>query len=104
MRSRYAAYALDLAPYLLATWHPSTRPATWAAEAGTQWLGLSVKRHQLLDENQASVEFVARYRVAGRGYRLHEISLFVREGGIWYYVDGDFPGAAEVLAGPDLAD
>lgn len=104
MRSRYAAYALDLAPYLLATWHPSTRPATWAAEAGTQWLGLHVKRDQLLDENHASVEFVARYRVAGRGYRLHEISRFVREDDLWYYVDGEFPGAAETPAGSVLAD
>ena len=26
MRSRYAAYVLKLDAYLLATWHPSTRP------------------------------------------------------------------------------
>jgi uncharacterized protein YchJ len=26
MRSRYSAYALGLEEYLLATWHPSTRP------------------------------------------------------------------------------
>ncbi|WP_459741119.1 YchJ family protein, partial [Pseudomonas aeruginosa] len=26
MRSRFSAFALGLAPYLLATWHPSTRP------------------------------------------------------------------------------
>ena len=28
MRSRYSAYALGLTPYLLSTWHPSTRPAS----------------------------------------------------------------------------
>src|SRR5687767_1109085 len=28
MRSRYTAYTLKNEPYLLATWHPSTRPAT----------------------------------------------------------------------------
>jgi SEC-C motif-containing protein len=27
--------------------------------------------------------------VAGRGQRLHERSRFVREGGQWFYVDGD---------------
>ena len=27
MRSRYSAYGLGLEPYLLATWHVSTRPA-----------------------------------------------------------------------------
>ena len=26
MRSRYSAFVLDLRPYLLATWHPRTRP------------------------------------------------------------------------------
>jgi len=27
MRSRYSAYVLKLEAYLLATWHPGTRPA-----------------------------------------------------------------------------
>ncbi len=91
MRSRYSAYVLALEPYLLATWHASTRPPALnlADEAGTKWLGLEVKRHQQSDDGQALVEFVARYRVAGRGHRLHEVSRFVREDGRWYYVDGD---------------
>lgn len=90
MRSRYSAYGLGLEPYLLATWHPSTRPVALhlAEEQGTKWLGLAIKRHQVLDANHASVEFVARYRIAGRGHRLHETSAFVREDGRWFYVDG----------------
>jgi SEC-C motif-containing protein len=32
---------------------------------------------------------VARYKVAGRAYRLHEVSRFVREDGRWFYVAGD---------------
>jgi SEC-C motif-containing protein len=35
------------------------------------------------------VEFVARYRMQGQAVRLHERSRFVREGGRWFYVDGD---------------
>jgi SEC-C motif-containing protein len=91
MRSRYSAYVLGLEPYLLATWHASTRPVALnlADESGTKWLGLEVKRHQQPDEGHALVEFVARYRVAGRGHRLHEVSRFVREDGRWYYIDGD---------------
>lgn len=91
MRSRYSAYVLDLEAYLLATWHPSTRPAALnlTDESGTKWLGLEVKRHQQQDGDHATVDFVARYRVAGRGHRLHEVSRFVREDGCWYYVDGD---------------
>uniref|UniRef100_Q478Z6 UPF0225 protein Daro_3857 n=1 Tax=Dechloromonas aromatica (strain RCB) TaxID=159087 RepID=Q478Z6_DECAR len=91
MRSRYSAYVLRLDDYLQASWHPSTRPVNLdlAEDDGTKWLGLEIKRHQLQDENHATVEFVARYRIDGRGHRLHEISRFVREDGCWFYVDGD---------------
>ncbi|WP_101048925.1 YchJ family protein [Macromonas nakdongensis] len=89
MRSRYSAFVHGQADYLLATWHPSTRPATLELEPGVKWLGLEVRRHRRLDETRAEVEFVARSRLAGRGQRLHETSRFVQEDGRWYYVDGD---------------
>lgn len=89
MRSRYTAFVLGDANYLLATWHPGTRPATLELETGLQWLGLEVRRHRPIDEQHAEVEFVARSRLNGRGQRLHERSRFVREAdGRWYYVDG----------------
>ena len=76
--------------YLIATWHPDTRPSELDLTADdTKWLGLEVKKHALQDASHATVEFVARYRVAGKGHRLHELSRFVREDGRWYYVDGD---------------
>ena len=89
MRSRYSAFVLGRVPYLLATWHPSTRPATLALEEGAKWLGLEIKQHRMTGDNTAEVEFVARFRVAGRAVRQHERSRFVREDGRWYYVDGD---------------
>jgi SEC-C motif-containing protein len=91
MRSRYTAYTLGREAYLLATWHATTRPATLdlAAAPVPKWLGLEVKRHRMLADDRAEVEFVARYKVNGRAFRLHETSRFVREGGRWYYVDGD---------------
>jgi SEC-C motif-containing protein len=89
MRSRYSAYVLGLVPYLLDTWHPSTRPAALGPDvAGTKWLGLEVRAHRVVDDARATVEFVARSRVGGRGQRLHETSRFVREAGRWFYVDG----------------
>lgn len=91
MRSRYSAYVLGLEDYLLATWHSSTRPVELDLAADTtRWLGLEVRTHLVQDESHATVEFVARYRIAGRGHRLHETSRFVREDGRWYYVDGVF--------------
>lgn len=90
MRSRYVAYALGLEPYLLETWHISTRPAELKLdEDPPRWLGLSIKRYERQEIDLATVEFVARYKIGGRAYRLHETSRFVREGGRWLYLDGD---------------
>ena len=92
MRSRYSAFVREDATWLLATWHASTRPAQLDFESGVRWLGLEVRRHRPIDADHAEVEFVARYRVAGRAVRLHESSRFVREEGHWFYVDGEQPG------------
>ena len=89
MRSRYTAFVRGRADYLLATWHPSHRPASLDFDAAAQWLGLEVRGHWVKDADHAEVEFVARHRLGGRAVRLHERSRFVREGGRWYYVDGD---------------
>ena len=88
MRSRYSAFVLDLRPYLLASWHASTRPAQLDdPEAGLKWLGLEVKAHQPTGDT-ATVAFVARSKLGGRAHRLVETSRFVREDGQWFYVDG----------------
>lgn len=94
MRSRYAAFVLDLRPYLLASWHASTRPAELEPpESGLKWLGLDVKRSAMQDADHGSVEFVARSKLGGRAHRLHETSRFVRENGEWFYLDGDLKSA-----------
>lgn len=90
MRSRYSAFVLDLTAYLRATWHPLTRPDDVAPnELGLRWLGLEVKRHEIQDETHATVEFVARSKLGGRAYRLHEVSRFEKVDGAWLYKDGD---------------
>jgi len=89
MRSRYSAFVLGRLDYLQASWHASTRPADLTLEPDVKWLGLDVKGHRATDADHAEVEFVARSRVGGRGQRLQEKSRFVRDGGRWFYVDGD---------------
>lgn len=89
MRSRYCAFVRGQRDYLLATWHASTRPSDLAPQPATQWLGLQVRAHHVVDAEHAEVEFVARYREGGRATRLHERSRFVREQGRWFYVDGE---------------
>ena len=93
MRSRYTAYTLENEDYLLATWHPSTRPDSLKLADGPhkKWLGLRVSRHEQNGKDHSIVEFVARYKVGGRAHRLHEISRFVRESGRWFYVNGVTP-------------
>jgi SEC-C motif domain protein len=93
MRSRYTAFVLQLADYLLATWHASQRPMTIEFDAAVKWLGLEVRQHRVLDATHAEVEFVARQKSPGMAaVRLHERSRFVKEGdapGRWYYLIGD---------------
>ncbi|MBW8363213.1 MAG: SEC-C domain-containing protein [Rhizobium sp.] len=91
MRSRYSAYVLGLEDYLRATWHPATCPVALGLDAvpRPQWLGLTVKAHTPLDETHATVEFIARYKLNGRAFRLHETSRFERADGRWLYVDGE---------------
>ncbi len=90
MRSRYSAYVLGLHDYLLATWHARTRPADLHDGEQARWLGLDV-RAQREQGDEATVEFIARYKIGGRAHRLHETSRFLREDGRWYYLDGTFP-------------
>jgi SEC-C motif domain protein len=90
MRSRYCAFVLEKADYLLSTWHASQRPASLEFESGVKWLGLQVQSHVVIDAESAEVTFVARQRDStGRAIRLHERSRFVCENGSWYYVNGD---------------
>jgi SEC-C motif-containing protein len=91
MRSRYSAFALGLAPYLLRTWHPSTRPASLPLDDGTTWRRLQIVDvvRGGADDDEGVVEFRAAYRSADGAGLLHERSRFARVDGRWMYVDGD---------------
>jgi SEC-C motif-containing protein len=97
MRSRYTAYVLRDEPYLKATWHPDTLPDDPLSEDDVKWIGLDVRKYTHTAASlEATVEFIARFKVAGRAHRIHEISQFVKQADAtgqerWYYVDGTFP-------------
>lgn len=83
MRSRFSAFAVGDAAYLLQTWHASTRPTTLELD-DARWYRLdilSATRGGPLD-TRGTVEFEAFYR----GGSQHENSAFLREGGRWFYV------------------
>lgn len=91
MRSRYSAFVVGDTGYLLATWHPSTRPTALELDPAIRWIRLDILGREQggpLDRD-GIVEFRAHYRRNGeRGERgeQHEASSFVREGGRWRYV------------------
>jgi SEC-C motif-containing protein len=90
MRSRFSAYALHDEPYLLRTWHPTTRPAAIPFDSTLHWLRLEV----LASSGggpfgaEGAVEFRAHYIENGRRGQLHENSRFVRHDSAWTYLDG----------------
>ncbi len=90
MRSRYTAFALGAVDYLRSTWHSSTRPIEIASNPAPTWIGLKVLATEAggAEASEGWVEFVARYRIRGGAFRLHERSRFLREDGAWRYVDG----------------
>lgn len=89
MRSRYTAFATGATDYLLATWHPDSRPSDVDMPPGMKWLGLEVLRFRNSGPDHAEVEFMARYSLNGRTARLRELSRFLRMDSRWYYRDGD---------------
>lgn len=88
MRSRYTAFVVGDGAYLLATWHPSTRPTSLGLDPGLVWRSLEIVRTERggpLDR-EGVVEFAARYMADGERGVLHETSRFVREDR-WLYMD-----------------
>ena len=87
MRSRYAAFAVGDAAYLLRTWAPTTRPRQLETGPMT-WTRLEVL-HAVqggpFDAN-GTVEFIAHYEMNGVSSTLHELSKFERLDNRWVYV------------------
>ncbi len=95
MRSRYTAFALGDAGYLVRTWHPRTRPADLDSleRHRRRWTGLRVLRAEAGGPQDAEglVEFEADYLDGGRRGAQHEVSRFVRRGGRWVYLEAVDP-------------
>lgn len=90
MRSRYTAFVVADVPYLLDTWHASTRPSALALDDGLRWRGLVV-----LDrvgggpfDRDGVVEFEAFWEQGAQRGAMRERSRFVREERRWRYLDG----------------
>lgn len=91
MRSRYSAYCIEAADYIVATTHSTTRKfhkkediLAWSKS--NQWLRLEV-----LQTTEQVVEFKAYFLDNKLKANVHhEKSTFIAENGSWFYVDGLF--------------
>jgi SEC-C motif domain protein len=91
MRSRYSAFALRDAGYLLATRHPTTRPESVDLDPAVEWRRLQIRglTGGTQDDDAGTVEFVAHYWDSARSQygRQHENSRFARHARRWLYVE-----------------
>lgn len=88
MRSRYSAFVVRDAGYLLRTWASATRPPSVAFDEDLRWTGLDVLATEggTAFHEEGTVDFRARFRLRGRDGEQRENSRFVREAGLWVYV------------------
>lgn len=107
MRSRYTAYSMGEADYLIKTWHPSkqtqlNRSDLLQSAKETQWLSLEVIKSAQKDAF-GTVEFNAFYQnreinsvpehARDKGVNcLHEVSRFEKIADQWFYLDGKVDG------------
>jgi SEC-C motif-containing protein len=91
MKSRYSAYAVLQADYLLNTTHSSQRKyyskaaiLNWAT--ANEWQKL-----EIISFTENTVEFKACFLDENKQNQIHhEFSTFKKENDIWFYVDGKF--------------
>ncbi|MEU5424672.1 YchJ family protein [Streptomyces olivoreticuli] len=89
MRSRYSAFAVRDAAYLLRSWHPDTRPESLDFDPEQRWTRLEIlgTTGGTAFHNEGTVEFRAHFTARGRAGDQHENSRFARVNGEWVYVD-----------------
>lgn len=88
MRSRYSAFAVGDAAWLLRSWHSSTQPRSLELDPDQLWDRLVILGTTAggLFDVEGTVEFRALFTHRGRSDVVHENSRFGRENGLWVYV------------------
>mgnify|MGYP003600336101 FL=1 len=93
MRSRYSAFAQHEMDYIQKTTAVGQQAAldmvaiaNWSKS--NQWLKLEiVQSNEKLDKTHAQVEFKAHYHDGQQAQEHHEISHFVKQNELWYFLD-----------------
>lgn len=93
MRSRYSAYALALAPYIIATTHPDhpdfkKNRAEWTKEILEFSKTTQFKKLEIVESEEKFVTFRAYLEQGGEPFTLTEKSRFEKINNKWLYIDG----------------
>jgi SEC-C motif domain protein len=95
MRSRYTAFAVGNVDYILETHDPDRRGEidrnnTEAWSKQSEWLGFELvsSEHGGPSDDAGVIEFIAKYRAKGVTISHRERSVFRKQNGRWWFVDG----------------
>lgn len=98
MRSRFTAYAMHNARYLLETWDSATRPKEIDfSNDNAKWTKLEIVKTKKggRKDSKGLVEFKAYYTLDGEKHIMSEISRFQKKSGQWQYLDGKVKGISK---------
>ena len=91
MRSRYTAYAMGKARYLIDTWDKSMLTENVnLSEGQVEWSRLEIVSRKMggSRDRKGLVEFKAYFQFNGEEHEMHETSRFRKVDDRWVYVDG----------------
>jgi SEC-C motif-containing protein len=98
MRSRYSAFVVGNIDYIMDTHvasgrHELDRDSTTSWSKNSEWQGLDVLEVHAGGESddEGTVEFIARYRLQEEDQVHHELAVFRKTEGRWFFVDGKPP-------------
>ena len=104
LRSRYTAHTFANIDYIQKTHHPAHRgeidvasTRDWAENS--DWLSLEIRNVEGGSEQdeQGTIEFIAQFNDAGGNLvNHHEVSLFRKHEGEWFFVDAEAPKVEQV--------
>ena len=87
MRSRYTAFTMGDIDYLMQSHHSSTRPIHEKDEILAWAKAVKWQKLEILNTTADTVEFKAYFNENSKDEYLHENSKFVKENGVWMYLD-----------------
>lgn len=107
MRARYSAHVLGLVDFVIETYHPSCHAEDQREgiqqSVHSEWKKLDViGSEDGSDKDEGYVTFSAHFVDQGAEYCMTERSRFLRQDGLWYYIDGEFPSQEETNSDPRL--